>query len=88
MYVSFLSKTSFPNPDHRAKKLKSKIEKCKEYQETIDFTHSGNNEATDKFQSCLIYNQTIKLDCAVTQAYQFGQSDVSKMLVYFCANLY
>ena len=88
MYVSFLSKTSFPNPDHRAKKLKSKIKKCKEYQETIDFTHSGNNEATGKFQSCLIYNKTIKLDCAVTQAYQSGQSDVIKMLVYFCANLY
>ena len=54
-------KTSSPNPDHRAEKLKSKTEKCNEYQEIIDFTHFGNNEAAGKFESCLIYNKTSKL---------------------------
>ena len=50
MYVSFLSKTSFPNPDYKAEKLRSKIEKCKEYQGIIDFTHSGSNEAAGKLK--------------------------------------
>ena len=83
MHVSFLPKTSFPNKDYRAEKLRSKIEQCKEYQGIIDFTHSGNNEATGKFQSCLIYNKTIELDCAVTQAHQSGQSDLIKYVGLF-----
>ena len=77
-YVSCLEKTNFPNPEYRAKKLKSKIEKYKDYQGIIGFTHSKNNELTGKFQSCLIYNRMIKLDCAVTHAFQSGQSDMIK----------
>ena len=77
-YVSCLEKTNFPNPEYRAEKLKSKIEKYKDYQGIIGFTHSENNELTGKLQSCLIYNGMIKLDCAVTHAFQSGQSDMIK----------
>ena len=73
-----MEKTNFPNPEYRAEKLKSKIEKYKDYQGIICFTHSENNELTGKLQSCLIYNRTIKLDCAVTHTFQSGQSDMIK----------
>ena len=65
--------------------LKSKLQSknAKKYQGVIEFTHSGNKEATGKFQSCLIYNKTIRLVCAVTQAYQPGQSDVIKDVCLF-----
>ena len=60
-YVEYIAKTRFPNPAYQGEKLKSKLEKFEEYIGIISFTQL---ESKGKFESCLMYNKTIKLDSA------------------------
>ena len=79
-YVPYSAKTRFPNPAYRDEKLKSKFQTFEEYKGIISFSQLENK---GRFESCLIYNRTIKLDSAILHAYQSGQSDMIKEVGMF-----
>ena len=74
IYVSHLAKTPFPNPNYRGEKLKTKLEKCEEFQDLIDFCPM-RREPCGRFSSFLVYNVKTDIKEAMMSAYGLGQKD-------------
>ena len=72
IYISNLNETPFPNPNYHGEKLKSKLEKKKDYQGLLGFCPIG---ADDQVSSYLVFNLKMDIMEAIKSSYQLVQDE-------------
>lgn len=72
LYISHLQETQFANPNYRGENLKTKLERCEDYQGILGFCPAG---ADGKFMSYLVFNSKMDISNAIRASYRLGQSD-------------
>ena len=75
IYITELERTPYSNKNYRGSKLKSKIQQCEHYKDTVGFCPIGQD---GRFQSYLLYNRATDLASVVKATYELKCVDTIK----------